>query len=315
MLELPQNLPSNSRLQAEGSGPARRPVSVVEAQLREFLASLPPGVAEPPPKDFAARLQWDAWQNHRRELEAELIEAKESDPYPVTNIRLFEDAAKFAGDDAVDAQSTVYLKYRRPIELTVQRFLKDCPGLRESVEDLAHTFYLKNFSPPALEKALCICAEKEIRLRSYLQVELKSFLRNRLRHSKVRQGINVELDPAGAEVPTLQPGWESESARLFDHEWACALLSQAREDVMTKLSGTDGIYQALLPWMEGENPSSLREIGAKLGKTEDAMKGRLKRLREEFRESILRRIRAGMPNATEAEIEAERIELVRLSRP
>ncbi|HEV7402672.1 MAG TPA: hypothetical protein VGO11_07105, partial [Chthoniobacteraceae bacterium] len=68
-------------------------------------------------------------------------------------------------------------------------------------------------------------------------------------------------------------------------------------------------------WMEGENPSSLREIGAKLGKTEDAMKGRLKRLREEFRESILRRIRAGMPNATEAEIEAERIELVRLSRP
>ncbi|HEV7405814.1 MAG TPA: hypothetical protein VGO11_22915, partial [Chthoniobacteraceae bacterium] len=216
---------------------------------------------------------------------------EKSDIYPVTNVRLLEDAARSGG---ADAQGAVYLKYRRPIELTVQRFLKDCSRVREGAEDLAHTFYHANFSPEALEKALRICEEKKIRLRSYLQVELKSFLRKRLRHWRVRQGVNVELDPEGVEAPSQQPGWESESARLFDHEWACTLLSQTREEVMAKLAGPDGIYQALLPWMEGENPSSLREIGAKLGKTEDAMKGRLKRLREEFRESILRRIRAGM---------------------
>lgn len=51
---------------------ARRPSSEVEAQLEAFLASLPRGVATPPPNDFAAQLQWDAWQGHRRELEMEL---------------------------------------------------------------------------------------------------------------------------------------------------------------------------------------------------------------------------------------------------
>ena len=40
--------------------------------MEAFQASLPPDIAAPPPQDFAAQLQWDEWQNHRRELEAEL---------------------------------------------------------------------------------------------------------------------------------------------------------------------------------------------------------------------------------------------------
>lgn len=47
----------------------------IEMQLKAFLQTLPVGVKGPPPDDFAAQLQWEAWQNHRKELE--LREAKE----------------------------------------------------------------------------------------------------------------------------------------------------------------------------------------------------------------------------------------------
>ena len=50
----------------------RRPSSVIEAQLSDFLTTLPTGLTAAPPNDFAAQLQWDAWQSHRKELEAEL---------------------------------------------------------------------------------------------------------------------------------------------------------------------------------------------------------------------------------------------------
>jgi len=44
--------------------------------LEAFVATLPPGVSAPPANDFAAKLQWTAWQNHRQELEAELDAAR-----------------------------------------------------------------------------------------------------------------------------------------------------------------------------------------------------------------------------------------------
>ena len=49
-----------------------RPSSEIELQLAEFESSLPKGVTGPPPNDFAAKLQWDAWQHHRHELQTEL---------------------------------------------------------------------------------------------------------------------------------------------------------------------------------------------------------------------------------------------------
>lgn len=58
---------------------ARRPASIIEAQLAEFLATLPEGMTAPPPGDFAAQLQWDAWQSHKQELSAELEEALDAE--------------------------------------------------------------------------------------------------------------------------------------------------------------------------------------------------------------------------------------------
>lgn len=52
--------------------PFYRPSSEVERQIAEFKATLPEGITGPPPGDFAAQLQWDAWQGHLVELQTEL---------------------------------------------------------------------------------------------------------------------------------------------------------------------------------------------------------------------------------------------------
>lgn len=39
-------------------------------------AVFPEGIPSPPPDDFAAEVQWQAWQNRRRSLEQELREAR-----------------------------------------------------------------------------------------------------------------------------------------------------------------------------------------------------------------------------------------------
>lgn len=48
-----------------------RPSSLIERQIAEFKATLPPGLTGPPPDDFAAQLEWNCWQNHLQELDTE----------------------------------------------------------------------------------------------------------------------------------------------------------------------------------------------------------------------------------------------------
>lgn len=49
-----------------------RPSSEIERQIADFKDTLPKGISGPPPGDFAAQLQWDAWQNYLKDLDKEL---------------------------------------------------------------------------------------------------------------------------------------------------------------------------------------------------------------------------------------------------
>ena len=50
---------------------ALRPSSDISAEIMAFRLALPEDNAAPPAIDFAAQLQWEAWENHRRQLETE----------------------------------------------------------------------------------------------------------------------------------------------------------------------------------------------------------------------------------------------------
>jgi hypothetical protein len=56
--------------------------SEIARQLDAFKATLPPDMDEPPPSDFAAKLQWKSWQSHIEELMAELKAALEREAVP-----------------------------------------------------------------------------------------------------------------------------------------------------------------------------------------------------------------------------------------
>lgn len=49
-----------------------RPSSEIERQIADFRSTLPDGITGPPAGDFAAKLQWDSWQNYLKELDSEL---------------------------------------------------------------------------------------------------------------------------------------------------------------------------------------------------------------------------------------------------
>lgn len=55
---------------------AYRPSSEIERQLCEFTAVLPPRDDVPDGDDFAAQLQWEAWDAHKQELENELEQSR-----------------------------------------------------------------------------------------------------------------------------------------------------------------------------------------------------------------------------------------------
>jgi Cdc6-like AAA superfamily ATPase len=79
-------LPSTSQNPREDR--PSRSSSDVEAQLKSFLAALPSGIEAPPANDFAAQLQWDAWQAHLGELDSELQRAKEREAEEASKIVL-----------------------------------------------------------------------------------------------------------------------------------------------------------------------------------------------------------------------------------
>jgi hypothetical protein len=98
------------------SMPPRRPSPVIEAQIADFLATLPQNLAEPPPDDFAARIQLESWKNHLRELKTELDQAIDSE---IANSNLlfnfsgapvadYEIAAAFLGNFLSKAQNLLF---------------------------------------------------------------------------------------------------------------------------------------------------------------------------------------------------------------
>ena len=133
------------------------------------------------------------------------------------------------------------------------------------------------------------------RFRSYLLGTLKHFLADRRkRERRLKRGGGATVESLDATSPDtdeelMQIADPSIASidRMFDRQWAMAVMAQALEVLQREFVAADKgkQFEHLKPWLLGEVPSfSQAETARRLAMTEGAVKVVIYRLRKRFRE-------------------------------
>jgi RNA polymerase sigma factor (sigma-70 family) len=139
------------------------------------------------------------------------------------------------------------------------------------------------------------------KLRTYLLTATKNFLVSdyRREHRAKRGGhaVLLSIDALEAEERCLIPALADNLApdRLFDRQWAISLM----EAVVGELSeeygsrGKSGLFEALRPFIQVDGePKAQKELAAKLGISEQALRVAIHRLRQRYAEALRRAVKA-----------------------
>jgi RNA polymerase sigma factor (sigma-70 family) len=149
------------------------------------------------------------------------------------------------------------------------------------------------------------------RFRSFLLASLKNFIADaRARHRAKKRGGGIaplSLDAEAAEGRyALDPGHDLTPERIFEREWALAVIEQAMRRLRERYdrSGKRKHFDAMKIFLSGEKrPVPYAEIAPVLGISELAVKVAVHRLRKRFRDAL--RSEIAQTVTTEEEIDAE----------
>ncbi len=181
----------------------------------------------------------------------------------------------------------------------------------EDAQDLTQEFFAC-----VLERRVVAKADPERgRFRSFLLASLKNFLAHEWEKARAQKrggrAQMVLLDFATAETRLGQPAAPGDSPdRAFDRQWALSVLDlvlgRLRDEYAD--SGRDNLFRALKETLSGgRSEIPYRELGARLGLSEGAVKVAAHRLRKRYRELLREEIAQTV--AGPDEIEAELREL------
>ena len=178
---------------------------------------------------------------------------------------------------------------------------------REEAKDLTQAFFARLLAQNTVARA----DPARGRFRSFLLASLKHFLANEWDKARAQkrgggaQLMTLEFDTA--ETRCVQPAAPGDSPdRAFDRQWALALLDlvlgrlrreyrdAGREEMFLGLKDTLGGGRAEIPY---------RELGAKLGMSEGAVKVAAHRLRARYRELLREEIANTVAGPEEVEEE------------
>jgi RNA polymerase sigma-70 factor (ECF subfamily) len=215
-----------------------------------------------------------------------------------------------AGDrespQAEEALATLCRAYWFPLYAYVRR-----QGFSpEQAEDLTQEFFAR-----LLEKEFLRTVDREKgRFRAYLMACLRHFLANeRNRPRAQKRGGNrqiLSLDFPAAEMRYgLEPAHELTPERLYERQWALALLDQVLNRLQDESvrAGHGRLFEALKVFLTGESPAlSHEERAAALGLSVGAVKVAVHRLRRRYRELLREEIGrlVGDPSEIDEEIRA-----------
>jgi DNA-directed RNA polymerase specialized sigma24 family protein len=148
------------------------------------------------------------------------------------------------------------------------------------------------------------------RFRTFLLAAFGHFLSNARDHDRaqIRGGGKRRLSfdvQAGESRLVLEPAHTETAERLFDREWAVALLDRALARLRDEYDSDDkrALFGAIKPSLAGDRGAPYAETGARLGMTEGAVKVAACRLRSRARELV--RLEIAETVASPAEIDDE----------
>jgi DNA-directed RNA polymerase specialized sigma24 family protein len=144
------------------------------------------------------------------------------------------------------------------------------------------------------------------RFRSYLLGALKHFLAERRRNEgREKRGGDAVIESLDAEGTDNSPGMQvaDPSAvfpdRLFDREWAHAIMERSLSAVQSSFEGAGkgAQFEVLKPWLVGDTDNlSQSDAAAKLGMNSGAIKVTIHRLRKDFRTAVEAEIAQTVPS-------------------
>jgi len=211
---------------------------------------------------------------------------------------------------ARDALAELCSQYWFPLYAYVRR--RTSAG---EAEDLTQAFFAHLLSSPIVSSA----ERAQGKFRAYLLACCNHFLANeRAAAAAQKRGGGqpalpldslLSFDPREAvRRYDLQPATEQTPERLFDRQWALALLEAALVELAGECgaAGDGPLFERLKPMLAatGEAPARYAAIAAELGLSEDAVKKSAQRLRQRYGAILRRRVGATVsaPGQLEEEI-------------
>lgn len=183
----------------------------------------------------------------------------------------------------------------------------------EKAQDLTQGFFAR-----FLEKqSVGVADPARGRFRAFLLTALKRYVINEYeREAAAQRGgrhVHVALDFEDAErTYALERRNEDTPERVFDRKWAAITLDRALRRLRKEFDrdGKGAEADALLPYLtETSELPAYKEVGAKLGLTEGAVKVAVHRLRQRF--GVVLRLEVGETVVEPGDIEDEMRELIR----
>jgi DNA-directed RNA polymerase specialized sigma24 family protein len=208
--------------------------------------------------------------------------------FPTTRITLIEAACGRPSSETREALSTLCSVYWYPIYAYIRRL----GYAQEDAEDLTQAFFAR-----VVEKQYLRDFEQQRgRFRSFLLAAVKHFVANERDWSRAqkRGGASIVL-PLDAVLRSaerrysLEPRHDLSPEKLFERQWALALLTRVQERLQgeAERDGKAAQFERLKSRLVGDDVSEgYRTIALELNTTEGAIKVVVHRLRHRFRELL-----------------------------
>lgn len=180
------------------------------------------------------------------------------------------------------ALSDLCAAYYKPVFVFLRRSGFD----EDTARDHAHSFFAH-----LLQRGFPKLDPQRGRFRSYLLGAVKYFvsgLRQHARREKRGGGVeHASLDADDAGVISIDDPRAAQMTQVFDREWAVAVMDRAVAALAAEHQHErEAQFEALRPWLMGDDAASHAETARRLGMSEGAVKVAVHRLRKRFRELL-----------------------------